>query len=156
MTSAATLACALLAASSEPFDTHRTKHVTGANLQALGRHRRHLDKPLEALRRLGGFELAALTGSYMACAHMGLAVLVDGFVTTVAALTAERLCPGAKRWFLFSHSSAEPRHRFVLEAIGARPLLDLGMCSEDGCGAAGTVPLLRLACSLHGAMAAPA
>jgi nicotinate-nucleotide--dimethylbenzimidazole phosphoribosyltransferase len=108
---------------------------------------------LEALRRLGGFEIAALTGSYMACAQMGLPVLVDGFISSVATLTAARLCPGAEDWFLFSHASAEPGHRTVLDALDARPLLDLGMRLGEGSGAAVAVPLIRLACTLHNEMA---
>jgi nicotinate-nucleotide--dimethylbenzimidazole phosphoribosyltransferase len=116
-------------------------------------HSRHHDIPLEALRRLGGFEIAALVGSYIACAHIGLPVLVDGFISTVAALAATRLCPGTEHWLLFSHTSAEPGHRLVLNALKAQPLLDLGMRLGEGSGAAVAVPLVRMACMLHNDMA---
>ena len=109
--------------------------------------------PLEALRRLGGFEIAAMTGAYVACAQAGLPALVDGFIAGVAALTAVRLCPGAGDWLLYAHRSAEPGHALVLAALGAEPLLDLGMRLGEGSGAAVAVPLLRLACALHGGMA---
>ena len=75
---------------------------------ALVLHQAHLADPYEALRRLGGFEIAALTGSYLGCAQLGLPVLVDGFITSVAALAAARLNPGATHWFIFAHRSADP------------------------------------------------
>jgi nicotinate-nucleotide--dimethylbenzimidazole phosphoribosyltransferase len=79
--------------------------------------------------------------------------MVDGFISTVAALAAERLCPGAADWFIYAHRSAEPGHVRLLEALGATPLLDLDMRLGEGSGAAVAVPLLRLACALHGGMA---
>ncbi|MCF7996679.1 MAG: nicotinate-nucleotide--dimethylbenzimidazole phosphoribosyltransferase [Chromatiaceae bacterium] len=112
-----------------------------------------LADPLSALARLGGFEIAAMAGAYVACAQQGLPMLVDGFISTAAALVASRLCPGAVDWMLLAHASAEPGHRAMVEAIGLRPLLDLGMRLGEGSGAAAAVPLLRLACALHAQMA---
>ncbi len=156
----AALACALLdappsrlAGPGTGLDAHGVAHKIEVIRRALERHSRHHGTPLEALRRLGGFEIAALTGSYVACAHIGLPVLVDGFISSAAALAATRLCPGAGHWFLFSHASAEPGHRTVLDALDARPLLDLGMRLGEGSGAAVAVPLLRMACALHNEMA---
>lgn len=120
---------------------------------ALERHGAALATPLEVLRCLGGFEIAALTGAYAACAQRGLPIMVDGFIAGVAALLAARLCPGAAAWFFHSHVSAEPGHAYVLRALGAKPLLDLGMRLGEGSGAAVAVPLLRLACRLHNEMA---
>lgn len=121
--------------------------------QALALHRAHCEVPLEALRRLGGFELVALAGAYLACAQHGIPVLVDGFICSVAALCAVRLNPACRPWLLFAHRSAEPGHLAVLEALGAEPLLDLGLRLGEGSGAAVALPLLRLACDLHGGMA---
>lgn len=121
--------------------------------QALALHRAHCEAPLEALRRLGGFELVALAGAYLACAQRGIPVLVDGFICSVAALCAVRLNPTCRSWLLFAHRSAEPGHLAVLEALGAEPLLDLGLRLGEGSGAAVALPLLRLACDLHGGMA---
>lgn len=116
-------------------------------------HRKHLADPFEVLRRLGGFEIAALAGAFIACAQAGKPALVDGFIATTAALTAERLHPGTLDWLLFTHRSAEPGHRLLLGALGQAPLLDLGMRLGEGSGAAVAVPLLRLACALHNGMA---
>lgn len=121
--------------------------------QALVRHGPYLDQPWEALRRLGGFEIAALAGAFIACARMGLPVLVDGFICTTAALAADCLCPGTRAWFIYSHLSGEPGHRRVLQALEGDALLNLGMRLGEGSGAAVALPLLRLACSLHENMA---
>ena len=121
--------------------------------KALDVHRGHCDTPLETLRRLGGFEIAALTGAYIAAAQRGIPSLVDGFICTAAALLACRINAGVRRWLLFSHRSVEPGHASLLDALQATPLLDLGMRLGEGSGAAVAVPLLRSACLLHGGMA---
>ena len=107
----------------------------------------------EVLRRLGGFEIAALSGAYIACAQAGLPVLVDGFITTAAALAACRMNPGVRDWLMFAHASAEPGHARLLAALDARPLLQLDMRLGEGSGAATALPILRLACALHAGMA---
>ncbi len=129
----------------EKDEAHKTKLIR----QALTHHKEHLSSPLEILRRLGGFEIAALTGSYLCSAHMGLPVLIDSFTSSVAALTAARLCPGAEQWFLFSQTSTEPGHKIVLDALDAKPLLDINMNIGEGSGAAITLSLLRQACAIH-------
>ncbi|WP_434458036.1 nicotinate-nucleotide--dimethylbenzimidazole phosphoribosyltransferase [Stutzerimonas urumqiensis] len=120
---------------------------------ALARHRPACTDALETLRRLGGFEIAALTGACVAAAQQGLPILIDGYIVTVAALLAERLNPGCRAWMLFGHRSAEPGHRAVLEALRAEPLLDLGLRLGEGSGAALAVPLVRQALALHAGMA---
>ncbi len=159
-TSAAALACAVLNAEPEQLagpgtglDTQGVKHKINVIRQALDLHSAHIDDTMEALRRLGGFEIAALTGSYLACVQLKMPVLVDGFISSVAALCAARLCPGAEQWFLFAHSSAEPGHRAIVEAMDSQPLLDLGMRLGEASGAALAVHLLRSACVLHNEMA---
>ncbi|OYY95508.1 MAG: nicotinate-nucleotide--dimethylbenzimidazole phosphoribosyltransferase [Hydrogenophilales bacterium 28-61-23] len=108
---------------------------------------------IAVLRCLGGFEIAALAGAYIACAQAGLPVLVDGFIATAAALAACRMNPAARDWMLFAHASAEPGHARLLAALEARPLLQLDMRLGEGSGAATALPLLRLACELHAGMA---
>ncbi|MFA5529882.1 MAG: nicotinate-nucleotide--dimethylbenzimidazole phosphoribosyltransferase, partial [Thiohalomonadaceae bacterium] len=159
-TSASALACALLGAEPRRLTGPGTG-INGAGVahkvaiieEALAFHRAHLQSPEEILRRLGGFEIAALAGAFIACAQEGIPVLVDGFITTAALLAAERLRPGVRDWCLFSHRSAEPGHGFLLDSLDARPLLAMGMRLGEGSGAAVTVPLLRLACALHNEMA---
>jgi nicotinate-nucleotide--dimethylbenzimidazole phosphoribosyltransferase len=109
--------------------------------------------PLQSLLCLGGFEIAALVGAYLACAQEGIAVLVDGFICSVAALVAVRLNPSCREWLLFGHRGAEPGHRHLLETLQAEPLLDLGLRLGEGSGAALAVPLVQMACALHNGMA---
>ena len=157
---ASALACALLNAAPAQLagpgtglDAAGIQHKADIIQRALNLHRDHHGEPQEALRRLGGFEIAALAGSFLACAKMGLPALVDGFICSIAALTAVRLCQGTSEWLLYAHRSSEYGHRMALEALDARPMLDLDMRLGEGSGAAVAVPLLRLACSLHNGMA---
>ncbi|MEJ6817390.1 nicotinate-nucleotide--dimethylbenzimidazole phosphoribosyltransferase [Pseudomonas sp. LF-5] len=159
-TAASALACALL----DCPVAHLTGPGTGLNAEgvshkaqvierALALHAAQRGDALQTLFNLGGFEIAALVGAYLAAAQEGVAVLVDGFICTVAALVAVRLNPACREWLLFGHRGAEPGHRHVLETLGAEPLLELGLRLGEGSGAALAVPLLRLACDLHGQMA---
>ncbi|MCU0120775.1 nicotinate-nucleotide--dimethylbenzimidazole phosphoribosyltransferase [Pseudomonas sp. B2M1-30] len=159
-TAASALACALL----DCPVAHLTGPGTGLNAEgvshkaqvierALALHAAQRGDALQTLFNLGGFEIAALVGAYLACAQEGIAVLVDGFICTVAALVAVRLNPQCREWLLFGHRGAEPGHRHVLETLKAEPLLELGLRLGEGSGAALAVPLLRLACDLHGQMA---
>ena len=110
-------------------------------------------EPLTVLSCVGGFEIAALVGAYIACAQRGVPVLVDGFITTAAALVALQLNSDIRPWLLFSHRSAEPAHLQALQKLGARPLLDLGLRLGEGSGAALAVDLIRAALRLHSEMA---
>ena len=135
------------------LDQQGVRHKTAVIEAALALHRDKLSGPLDVLRCVGGFDIAALTGAYIACARIGMPVLVDGFIATVAALAAVRLKPGEADWLIYAHASAEPGHAAIIEALGARPLVDLGMRLGEGSGAAVVVPLLRNACALHNEMA---
>ena len=159
-TAATALACALIDASPQELagagtglDAAGIRHKADIVTQAVAFHRAYAVDPLESLRRLGGFEIAALAGAYIAAAQAGLAVLVDGFISSVAALAAVRINPGCRAWLLFAHQSAERGHARVLEALQAAPLLSLGLRLGEGSGAATALPLLRLACALHAGMA---
>jgi len=158
--SATAIACALL--------NRNAQHLVGAGTglepqaiahkaqiiqQALDHHHDQLNSPLAILHTLGGFEIAALTGAYLHCAQQGLPVLVDGFISSVAALLAQRLHANSRPWFLFSHCSAEVGHQHILSALEADTLLDIGMRLGEASGAAVALPLLRLSCALHNNMA---
>ncbi len=120
--------------------------------RALALHTPKINTPLEALCTVGGFEIAALTGLYIRGAQLGMPMLIDGFISSVAALAAETIFPGCKHWFIYSHQSSEPGHRLVLQALNAKPFIDLHMRLGEGSGAAVTVGLLRTACALHNEM----
>lgn len=124
-----------------------------AIIQGLALHEKAIQNPFGLLMCLGGFEIAALTGAYIACAQAGIPIIVDGFISTAAALLAEEISPGVSRWVLFSHCSAEPAHSFALDKFGVKPLLSIGMCLGEGSGAAVAVSLIQSALNLHNNMA---
>ncbi|HEY0512888.1 MAG TPA: nicotinate-nucleotide--dimethylbenzimidazole phosphoribosyltransferase [Thermoanaerobaculia bacterium] len=102
---------------------------------------------------LGGLEMAAIAGAAQEGARRGLAVLVDGFISTVAVLSAVRLDPTIRPALFFAHRSAERGHRIALETLDARPLLDLDMRLGEGTGAALALPILKAAADLMRDMA---
>jgi nicotinate-nucleotide--dimethylbenzimidazole phosphoribosyltransferase len=75
-------------------------------------------------------------------------VIIDGFISTAAALSAIRLCPEARGYCVFAHRSAERGHDIALAALDAQPLLDLGLRLGEGSGALLAVPLVRAAARL--------
>ena len=115
---------------------------------------RHPDaEPIEVLRCLGGFEIAALAGAYIACAQKGLPALLDGYISTAAALAAVAINPSIKPWLLASHCSAEPAHAMMLDALKLKPVLELSLRLGEGSGAALVVPIIQSACRLQSEMA---
>ena len=160
-TAAAAVAAALLgAAPGELVGAGTGLDAQGVNRKvrviedALARH--GLDggrAPLNVLACVGGLEIAALTGAIIAAAQAHLPVLIDGFIVSVAALAAVRINPGCAPWLIYSHRSLERGHRLVLEALSAEPILDLKLRLGEGSGAAVALPIVRLACALHGQMA---
>jgi len=105
------------------------------------------------LAELGGLEIAAIAGFYIESARRGTPVMLDGYISTAAALAAVALEPRVVDWMLASHASAEPGHRVALEALRLEPLLDLRMRLGEGSGAALTLPIVRAALALHARMA---
>jgi nicotinate-nucleotide--dimethylbenzimidazole phosphoribosyltransferase len=112
-----------------------------------------LDGEIGTLAALGGFEIAFLVGVALGAAADRAVVLLDGFITTVAALIAVRLAPNARDAMIAAHLSPEPGHRLLLEELGLTPLLDLGLRLGEGTGAALALPLLGAATSIVEEMA---
>ncbi len=159
-TSAAALSCASLDQSAEKLaglgtglDADGLKRKVKTIKKALAIHKHETDDPLECLRRLGGFEIAALTGSYLRCAQLGIPVLIDGFICSAAALMALSINRSIKPWLIFSYESAEHGHQVLLESMQITPILKLDMRLGEGSGAAVCLPILKLACLVHNNMA---
>lgn len=163
-TPASALSCALtglppeeLVGAGTGLDEVRIQRKREVVERALALHRGAIDMAplagLEALRRVGGLEIAAMAGAMVAAAQRSTPVLVDGFIVSAAALAAVRINPGVRDWLLFSHCSAEHGHRQLLQQLEAVPLLALDLRLGEGSGAAVALPLLRLACALHNTMA---
>lgn len=116
---------------------------------ALEKHKDKLTSPLEILQHLGSFEISALTGAYLCCAHIGIPVLIDSFASAVAALITIRLCPGAEQCFLYSQTSSNPAHNLILKTLKAQPLLQLNKNIDGMAGITNALSLLHLACASH-------
>ncbi|MBL4621227.1 MAG: nicotinate-nucleotide--dimethylbenzimidazole phosphoribosyltransferase [Immundisolibacteraceae bacterium] len=159
-TAAAAIGCALTQQSPAAMvgpgtglDSDSIRHKIEVVQRALTLHQDGLDDPLEIMRRLGGFEIAALCAAMISAAQQRIPFLVDGFIATAAAAVAIAIQPATKHWLIFGHTSAEPGHQLLLDHLQATALLNLGMRLGEGSGAAVAVPLLRLACALHNEMA---
>ncbi|WP_157315083.1 nicotinate-nucleotide--dimethylbenzimidazole phosphoribosyltransferase [Chitinibacter sp. GC72] len=119
-----------------------------ARASAAGAH-----SAMDWLREVGGFEIAALAGFYAGAAEAGVPVLLDGFITTAAALVAVKDNPAVGDWLLASHVSQEQGHKLALDALQLQAMLDLGLRLGEASGAALCVPLLQSALALHAEMA---
>jgi len=132
---------------------HKREVLRGAVERVRRAHPGLQDDPHRALQTLGGREIAAIAGAMAEAIARGVAVLVDGFIVGAAALALVRLDPAWRAGMIFAHRSAEPAHARVLAAIGAVPLLDLGMRLGETSGALTAFPLVEAACALHNEMA---
>jgi nicotinate-nucleotide--dimethylbenzimidazole phosphoribosyltransferase len=142
-TVAAALARARTAAAPGPEGARRPAGAVGGAVPA----------PAEALRELGGLELAALVGAIHAAHDARTPVILDGLAVGVAALVAVRLRPTCREWLFAGHRSAEPAHALVLDELGLEPLLDLRLRLGEASGAALALPLIEQAGRLHREMA---
>ncbi|MEQ6291306.1 nicotinate-nucleotide--dimethylbenzimidazole phosphoribosyltransferase [Vogesella sp. GCM10023246] len=105
------------------------------------------------LAELGGLEIAAIAGFYLEGAAQGVPLLLDGFISTAAALAAQAIAPDITPWLLASHCSQETGHALALASLGLTPLIDFGLRLGEGSGAALALPLLQQAIALHAGMA---
>lgn len=120
---------------------------------ALSLHAGKMETPQAVLATVGGLEIAAMTGAYLAAAQAGLPVIVDGVISTAAALAACEMNASVRDWLFFGHLSVEPAHARMLDKLQARPMLQMQMRLGEGSGAAAAFPTLQLACALHAQMA---
>lgn len=111
------------------------------------------DQPAQVLAEFGGFEIAMMVGAMLAGAEAKMLLLIDGFIVGSAALAAAKLVPALLEYCVFCHRSAEPGHVAQLQAMGAEPLLDLGLRLGEGTGAALAYPLIVAAASFLNEMA---
>jgi nicotinate-nucleotide--dimethylbenzimidazole phosphoribosyltransferase len=109
--------------------------------------------PLAVLATFGGFEVAMMTGALLKAAELRKVLLIDGFIVTSALLVAARLQPAILDYCVFAHASSENGHRLMLDALGAEPLLQLGLRLGEGTGSALALPLLHAAANFLNEMA---
>lgn len=112
---------------------------------ALRLHRPCPEDGLDVLAKIGGFEIGGLAGLMLAAAAQNKPVVVDGFISTAAALVAQSLCKRCADYMVLAHRSAEAGHLAMCRRLGKSPLLDLGMRLGEGTGAALAMPLIEAA-----------
>lgn len=117
--------------------------------RAIAKNRPDPTDPVDVLQKVGGLDLAAICGTFLGGALYGVPVIVDGFISSVAALCAMRLCPNAKKAMVASHVSAEPAGRMVLDQLGLKPLITAEMRLGEGSGAVAALPLLQMALAVY-------
>ncbi len=122
-------------------------------IEAAAQQHAGVTEPFDILATFGGFEIAMMTGAMLKAAAMRKTLLIDGFIVSAALLVASRMAPAILDYCVFAHCSDEAGHRRMLEQLGARPLLQLGMRLGEGTGAALALPLLQAAANFLNEMA---
>lgn len=120
--------------------------------QAIRLHRPDPEDGVDVLAKVGGFDIAGMVGVFLGGARCGMPVVIDGFISGVAALCAVRLCPAAADYMVASHVSKEPAAQMLLEALGKEPFLTCDMCLGEGTGAVMLFPLLDMAAAVYNSM----
>ena len=159
--SASALACLLLNDTAEQLTgvgtgigADQLRHKIEVIEQAIELHHQHvIGDAFKTLCAVGGLEIAAIAGAYIRCAQVGLPVIVDGFISSVAALCAVRMNPKVREWMLFGHQSAEYGHCRILQELNAEPILKMNLRLGEGSGAGTALSLVKMACVLHNQMA---
>lgn len=161
-TSASALTCALTGAAPEEATGRGTGISTDAHLHKVAVVRAVLRKhfadatattPLDILSRVGGLEIAAMTGMILGAARARLIVVIDGFISTAAAALAVSIAPSVAGYLIAGHQSQEPGHRLLLNHLGLAPILSLDMRLGEGTGAVLAMPVIESAIALYTQMA---
>ncbi|EHU1702265.1 nicotinate-nucleotide--dimethylbenzimidazole phosphoribosyltransferase [Acinetobacter baumannii] len=159
--SASALACLLLNDTAEQLTgvgtgigADQLRHKIEVIEKAIELHHKHvIGDVFKTLCAVGGLEIAAIVGAYIRCAQVALPIIVDGFISSVAALCAVRMNPQVRDWMLFGHQSAEYGHRRILQELNAEPILNMNLRLGEGSGAGTALALVKMACALHNQMA---
>ncbi len=158
-TSAAALICKLLKLAPQDvvgrgtgIDDEKLKLKQAVVARALALHAQ-AHSPLEVLASLGGFEIGQMAGAMLEAAQLGQVLVIDGFITSAALLLAHAIEPTIIQSCVFAHQSEEAGHILVLQALGVKPLLKLGLRLGEGSGAALAMPLLKSAAAILSEMA---
>ncbi|CAM3566963.1 nicotinate-nucleotide--dimethylbenzimidazole phosphoribosyltransferase [Kibdelosporangium persicum] len=135
------------------IDDQTWMRKTAAIRDALRRARPVSAEPMALLRTSAGADIAAMAAFLAQAAVRRTPVILDGVVSTAAALVAEELAPGARLWWVAGHRSTEPSHQLALEQLGLEPLLDMEMRLGEGSGAVTALPLVAMATRILAEMA---
>lgn len=128
-------------------------HKISVVRDALAHHQPDASDGRDVLQKVGGLELAAMTGAMLAAASKRVPIILDGFISTAAACVAETISEGAKDYMLLGHQSMEPGHQKAFEYLGKQPILSLSMRLGEGTGAAVAYSIIQSAVQMANEMA---
>ena len=117
--------------------------------EAIRKHQPDKEDALDVLAKVGGLDIAGLAGVYLGGALYHIPVVIDGFISAVAALCAARLVPASLDYMMPSHVSKEPAGQMLLDALGVSPFLTCDMCLGEGSGAVAVFPLLEMGLQVY-------
>lgn len=117
--------------------------------EAILLHRPNPEDPIDVLSKVGGLDIAGLTGVFLGGAIYGVPIIIDGFISAVAALCAMRISEETRDYMMPSHVSKEPAGKMVLDALGLSALLTCDMCLGEGSGAISVIPILEMGLQVY-------
>ena len=120
---------------------------------AIGINQPDKNDVVDVLAKVGGFDIAAMCGAFLGCAATHRPVVIDGFISAVAALCAYKLCPNSVQYFVPSHASYEIGYKLAMDAMNLQPLFLLGMRLGEGSGCPLAFEILDAACAIINDMA---
>ena len=120
--------------------------------EAINVNKPDADNAFDVLSKLGGYDIAAMCGVFIGGALARVPVLIDGLISSVAALCAARLCPKSVNAMIASHCSAEPAAKLILEELGLKAAISAGLRLGEGTGAVALMPLMDMALEIYNNM----
>ena len=105
-------------------------------------------KIIDVLAKVGGLDIAGMTGTFLGCAENRIPVVIDGFISAVAALVAYKICPICKDFMIASHLSEEPGMKYIMRELDLKPMLFMNMKLGEGTGAVMMFPVIEGACNV--------
>ena len=124
-------------------------HKTEIIRTAIQRRNPDKDNPMEILAKLGGFDIAAMCGLFLGGAYYQIPIVIDGLISSVAAVLAKRMCPAAADYMLASHLSAEPAAALLMRELQLTPPIQCHMALGEGTGAVAWMPMLDMALQVY-------
>lgn len=107
------------------------------------------EDPIDVISKVGGLDIAGMTGCFLGAAYYRVPAFIDGFISGISAYFAVQLCSVSKEYMYATHCTAEPAGKLVMEALGMEPILHAGMHLGEGTGAAAMLPLLDQALNVY-------
>jgi nicotinate-nucleotide--dimethylbenzimidazole phosphoribosyltransferase len=135
------------------IDDAGVRHKARVIRNVLAFHRPDPGDGLDVLCKVGGFEIAGIAGAALAAAAIGVAVVLDGVISTAAGLIAHLIRPEIDGYLISGHRSVEVAQRAALDTLGLKPVVDLDMRRGEGTGAALTINIVGAACRIMREMA---